>query len=292
MTVRYDSSPSNLRALRDRLTAVAKREGIVFGRLQQHVGVLVVAQFMNRAADGEGAPMLLVKGGASLELRRGIPESRTSKDLDAVVRGDIETVHERLADAGADGWEGFTAVFTAPVPFEVPGLVAHPQRFTAKLSYQGKPFVSVPVEISPVEAGNADAFDSVSSDALTLVGLSENVAVPCMTLPWQIAQKIHACTEPVEAPRTNDRARDLVDLQLLEALTVDDPLADAEEVCRVVFEARRKHAWPPIVSAQSNWDVIYMRALEGLDDIGIAGDLDNALVRVQGFIDRIADARR
>lgn len=85
MTARYDSSPSNLRALRDRLTAAAKREGVVFGRLQQHVGVLVVAQFMNLAADDHGVPVLLVKGGASLELRRGIPESRASKDLDAVL---------------------------------------------------------------------------------------------------------------------------------------------------------------------------------------------------------------
>lgn len=288
MSARYESSPSNLRALRDRITAAAKREGIVFGRLQQHVGVLVVAQFMNLAADGDGMPTLLVKGGASLELRRGIPESRTSKDLDAVVRGEIETVHDRLAEAGAGGWEGFTAVFTAPVPFEVPGLMANPHRFTAKVSYQGKPFVSVPIEISPVEAGNADAHDSVQSDALALVGLPAAVAVPCMTLPWQIAQKIHACTEPVELPRTNDRARDLVDLQLLEALTVDDSLADTEAACRAVFEARAQHAWPPALSAQSGWDVIYRQALEGLGDIGIAEDVVEAVGRVQRFIDRIA----
>jgi hypothetical protein len=290
MSARYDSSPSNLRALRDRLTAVAKREGVVFGRLQQHVGVLVVVQLMNLAADHGGQPLLLVKGGASLELRRGIPESRTSKDLDAVVRGDIETIHERLADVGADGWEGFTAAFTAPVPFEVPGLAANPYRFTAKLSYQGKPFVSVPVEVSPVEAGNADAYDSVASDALTLVGLPASVAVPCMTLPWQIAQKIHACSEPVEAPRTNDRARDLVDLQLLEALTVDDPLAETEAACRAVFAARAKHAWPPVLTVQPNWDSIYVRALEGLDEIGLASNVEDAIARVQGLVDRIAAA--
>ncbi|MDN5852459.1 MAG: hypothetical protein L0K86_06355 [Actinomycetia bacterium] len=33
-------SPSNLRALRDRLTQAAKRENVVFGRHQQHVAVL------------------------------------------------------------------------------------------------------------------------------------------------------------------------------------------------------------------------------------------------------------
>jgi hypothetical protein len=192
MSLRYESSPANLRALRDRLTAAAKREGVVFGRLQQHVGVLVVTQFMASLTDDHGEPLLLVKGGVSLELRRGIPESRTSKDLDAVIRGDMESVHDRLAEAGADGWEGFTAVFTPPAAFEVPGLVSNPHRFTAKLSYQGKPFVSVPIEVSPVEAGNADGYDKITSDALTLVGLPNSAAVPCMTLPWQTSQKIHA----------------------------------------------------------------------------------------------------
>lgn len=291
MTARYDSSPSNLRALRDRLTAAAKREGVVFGRLQQHIG-LVVAQFINLAsASSDDVPVLLVKGGTSLELRRGIPGSRTSKDLDAVVAGDVEIVHERLAEAGADGWEGFTAAFTPPRPFQVPGLTVSPHRLTAKLSYHGKPFVSLPLEISPVEAGNAAEFDMVPSDALTLVGLAERVDVPCMTLPWQVAQKIHACTEPVETPRTNDRARDLIDLQLLEALTGDDSLVGTEVACRAVFDERGRHSWPPTLTAHDHWDAVYVRALEGLEDIGIAGQLADAVPRVQNFIDRIAAVR-
>ena len=267
MSGRYESSPVNLRALRDRLTAAAKREGVVFGRLQQHVGVLVVTQFMESLTDEQGGPLLLVKGGASLELRRGIPGSRTSKDLDTVIRGDMPAVHDRLADAGADGWEGFTAVFTPAVPFEVPGLVSNPHRFTAKLSYQGKPFVSVPIEVSPIEAGNADDHDKIASEALALVGLPISAAVPCMTLPWQIAQKIHACTAALEPPRTNDRAHDLVDLQLLEALVVDEPLGQARQACIAVFEARAQHDWPPTVEAQPHWGPIYTRALEGLDEL-------------------------
>lgn len=34
MTSSYNSPPSNLRALRDRLTQSARREGVVFGRLR------------------------------------------------------------------------------------------------------------------------------------------------------------------------------------------------------------------------------------------------------------------
>ncbi|WP_107704770.1 nucleotidyl transferase AbiEii/AbiGii toxin family protein [Nocardioides allogilvus] len=287
MTSRYDSSPSNLRALRDRLTAAAKREGVVFGRLQQHVGVLVVTQFMASLIDERGEPLLLVKGGASLELRRGIPESRTSKDLDAVIRVDVETVHDRLVEAGASGWEGFTAVFTPPAAFEVPGLITHPHRFTAKLNYQRRPFVSVPIEVSPVEAGNADGYDNVSSEAFALVGLPDSAAVPCMTLPWQIAQKIHACTDRVDEPRTNDRAHDLVDLQLLEALMIDGPLASTRAACAAVFEARAKHEWPATVVAHPHWGPIYERALEGLEELGLASTVDEAVVRVQAFVDRI-----
>ena len=78
MTPSYNSPPSSLRALRDRLTQAAKRDGVVFGRLQQHVAVLVVAQFMATLKDDVGEPLLLVKGGTSLELRRGIPNSRTT----------------------------------------------------------------------------------------------------------------------------------------------------------------------------------------------------------------------
>lgn len=287
MSGRYETSPASLRALRDRLTAAAKRESVVFGRLQQHVGVLVVTQFMESLTDEHGEPLLLVKGGASLELRRGIQGSRTSKDLDTVVRGDMLAVHDRLADAGADGWEGFTAVFTPAVPFDVPGLVSHPHRFTAKLSYQGKPFVSVPIEVSPIEAGNADGYDKVTSEALTLVGLPTSAAVPCVTLPWQIAQKIHACTAAAEPPRTNDRAHDLVDLQLLEALVADEPLEQTKQACRAVFEARAQHDWPPTLQARPHWGPIYARALEGLDELELAPTIDEAVTQVQAFVDQI-----
>jgi len=168
----------------------------------------------------------------------------------------MPAVHDRLADAGADGWEGFTAVFTPAVPFDVPGLVSRPDRFTAKLSYQGKPFASVPIEVSSIEARNADGYDKVTSEALTLVGLPTGAAVPGMTLPWQIAQKIHTCTVAAESSRTNDRAHDLVDLQLREALVVDEPLDLTKQACRAVFEARAQHDWPPTVQARPHWGAV------------------------------------
>ena len=164
---------------------------------------------------------------------------------------------------------------------EVPGLPVKPRRFVAKLSYHGQPFASVPVEVSMVEAGNAESFDAIATDALALVGVPVEVTVPCMTVPWQIAQKLHACTAAMAPPRTNDRAHDLVDLQLLEALLADSDLADTRVACVAVFEARAEHPWPPRIRAQPHWTAIYDRAREGLDHLDLAETAADAAERVQ-----------
>ncbi|MCI4675612.1 nucleotidyl transferase AbiEii/AbiGii toxin family protein [Candidatus Mycolicibacterium alkanivorans] len=288
----YSSPPTNLRSLRDRLTQAAQRQGVVFGRLQRHVAMIVVAQFAAMLTDDNGAPLLLVKGGSSLELRRGIPDSRTSKDFDTVARRDIEEVHEQLAEAGETGWEGFTAIFTVPEEIDVPGMPVKPRRFTAKLNYRGKPFASVPIEVSTVEAGNADQFDTLTSDALGLVGVPVAVSVPCMTIPWQVAQKLHAVTAVFEAPRVNDRAHDLVDLQLLEGLLPDTDLSPTRSACIAVFEVRAQHPWPPNVTALPHWPPIYSGALEGLDHLELAATAEEAAGAVHRFVHRIDRATK
>ncbi|HBX81320.1 MAG TPA: hypothetical protein DEH05_09420 [Propionibacteriaceae bacterium] len=60
---------------------------------------------------------------------------------------------------------------------------------------------------------------------------------------------------------------------------VDGPLADIESATRAVFRGGGTDAWPPEC------------ALEGLEDIGIARSWDDAVLRVQSFIDRIASTR-
>jgi hypothetical protein len=292
MTKPYSTPPSNLRSLQDRLVRVAGQQGVVFGRLQRHVAVVVVAQLAAMLVDEDGAPLLLVKGGSSLELRRGISDSRTSKDLDTVARRDIESVHEQLAGAGESGWEGFTAIFTPPEEIDVPGLPIRPRRFVAKLSYRGKPFASVPIEVSTVEAGNADGFDALTSEALGLVGISADVTVPCMTVPWQVAQKLHAVTAAPVAAKVNDRAHDLIDLQLLEALLGGTDLAQMRSACVAIFEARAQHLWPPTVAALPHWPTIYSNALEGLDHLELAKTVEAAAERVQRFVGRIDAAEK
>jgi hypothetical protein len=97
-----------------------------------------------------------------------------------------------------------------------------------------------------------------------------------MTIPWQIAQKLHAVTAVLEAPRGNDRAHDLVDLQLLEGLLSDTDLLSTRSACIAVFEARAQHPWPPRVAALPHWPPIYTGALDGLGHLALAASAEDA----------------
>lgn len=107
-----------------------------------------------------------------------------------------------------------------------------------------------------------------------------------------MAQKIHACTDPLSDGRLNTRTRDLVDLQLLEPLLVDvADLVAVRAACLEVFELRGRHRWPPDLQAYDGWLQLYATAVDGLEDAivngVVAGELPDALDRVRDLIDRI-----
>ena len=83
-----------------------------------------------------------------------------------------------------------------------------------------------------------------------------------MSLRYQIAQKIHACTEVYADGRENDRFRDLIDLQLLAGLVADEDWAGIRVACLEVFEGRVKHPWPPSVTIYESWSAGYRSLAE------------------------------
>lgn len=108
-----------------------------------------------------------------------------------------------------------------------------------------------------------------------------------MTLPWQIAQKLHACTAPMADGAQNDRAHDLVDLQILDSLLGDANLAEVRAACIAVFDARQQHPWPPAIRSHPHWPAIYQRSLEGLEHLQLAPTAENAAAAVAAFVERI-----
>jgi hypothetical protein len=118
-------------------------------------------------------------------------------------------------------------------------------------------------------------------------GLPDGPRVPLFPLPYQVAQKLHACTE-VREDRDNDRFRDLIDLLLLEEVLADADLPAVRLACEEVFRLRDRHAWPPAIHIYPLWTEGYRSLALGMDFPVL--EVSDAKVRVDAFVARIAAA--
>jgi len=236
-------------------------------------------------------PPGVVKGGTAMKLRVGEAGSRFTPDLDAARSADL-TLDDYLAELGerlAVGWGGFTgavAEVEGPRPDDVPDeYVMRP--FSLRLAYKSRHWLSVPFELGRDEVGSTARFDlALAPDIVELfdaLGLDAPAPVPVIAVEHQVAQKLHACT--AVSPRTgrNERAHDLVDLQILEE-EEDIDLAAVADAARRLFAARRGHSWPPTVVAYEGWDTIYAEAAGGLN---VIADVEGAVAWANEFIARI-----
>lgn len=95
-----------------------------------------------------------------------------------------------------------------------------------------------------------------------------------MPLDHQVAQKLHALTGP------GDRARDLVDLQLI-ATNAELDLVATRWVCERLFAYRKAQAWPPKVVLRDGWEGLYAEQASGLP---VLQNLADAVEWANGFI--------
>lgn len=263
-------APSNVRSLQRRVENLARAQNRPVRRLQRAISNTVIGQML---------PPGVIKGGTALKLRFGESASRYTPDLDAARSASLtlDDYLDLLEDRLEDGWGGFTAtvaVIEPRAPEDVPDeYVMRP--FDIRLIYRGSHWLTVRFELGRDEIGStAEADDRIAADILDLfkaLGLPAPSPLPLMTAEHQIAQKLHACTYPNPKTGTNERAHDLVDLQIL---MQDEPvdLAELNDIARRLFEARKTTAWPPTVRAHAHWDTLYAEAAEGLDVIPHACD--------------------
>ena len=115
------------------------------------------------------------------------------------------------------------------------------------------------------------------------VGLVAPRPVPVMRIDHQVEQKLHAVSES-----GSERARDLVDLQLLdrgEGLN----LVKVRATCVRLFDYRRQQPWPPTVAACERWGTtLYEAAVEDVDVLATVWD---AVAWVNAFVERIEAAK-
>jgi len=255
-------APMHVQALNKRIANEAARIARPELRIRRAIANTVVGQLL---------PPGVVKGGTALKLRVGEPGSRFTPDLDAARHHDwsLDNYIDALETNLREGWGGFSGRVVQLDPASPPDVptdyVMVP--FELKLDYHNRSWLTVRFELSHDEIGStAVATSRIAPDIVELfatLGLPEPAPVPLLIVEHQIAQKLHACTSP-DRNGTNERAHDLVDLQLL---VDDDPpdLAVLDALARRLFAARRGLPWPPTVQVWPGWADLYREAADGLN---------------------------
>ncbi len=230
---------------------------------------------------GQMLPDGVAKGGNALKIRFGNTSTRFSRDLDTARASALGDYISSLEGRLERGWNGFTGIVVPKKPASpenVPTAYIM-QPFDVKLSYNQKPWMTLPLEVGHNEIGDANDPEMVSSpeaaEILAKLGFPEPRPIPCMKLEHQIAQKLHA----LSAPGSN-RAHDLVDLQIIISRGKVD-YAKAKIVCTRLFEYRREQPWPPAIMKGDGWDALYDEQLTGLNLLPTADEAvkwANALV--------------
>ena len=281
MSPRREDAPSNLRSLTTRIDHLAREQARPMRRVQRAIANTVVGQML---------PPGVVKGGTAIKLRVGEAASRFTPDLDVARAASLglEDYLGELGDRLAHGWGGFTGTLTVldgPSPEGVPEEYVM-QPFEIRLAYRSRHWLTVPFELGRDEIGSTSHAElRLASELVELfetLGLDRPAPIPVLAIDHQIAQKLHACTTVNPKTGRNERAHDLVDLQILEHEEEID-FAVLGATARRLFAARRSHSWPPAIVAHEGWSTIYTEAADGLE---VLADVNDAVAWANEFIAR------
>lgn len=266
--------PNSMRNLDKALHRIAKDDAD-FVNVRSFVANVVVGQLL---------PEGVIKGGSSLKMRFGDVATRYTTDLDTARLSDIDAFADALEAALRTGWEGFTGTLEL-------GRKAHPkdvpahyvmQPIDVKLSYLGRSWCTVSLEVGHNEVGDADVADvrvpAGAKELFEAIGLPEPGTVPLMPLSYQVAQKLHALSEP-----GSQRAHDLIDLQVIMRNGQVD-LRQTRSVCERVFAYRNLQPWPSRIESGVDWATLYDDQAEGLN---VLRDVEEAVSWANGLIDDI-----
>lgn len=228
----------------------------------------------------------VVKGGNAIEMRFGSDVTRYTTDLDTAAMSDPDVYVAELAKRLAVGWEGFTGRVVRRKPAEPQGIPAEyiMRPYDVKLSYFGKPWCTVPLEVSFDEIGDAKDPDQTklaeASEVLETLGFPGLGSVALMNLGYQVAQKLHGLSS------SGDRVRDLIDLQLIANNSTID-LVRTNRICERLFAYRKRQSWPPEIIARNGWGELYVAQAKGLD---VLPNLNEAVTWANDLIARIDSA--
>ncbi len=243
--------------------------------------MILEGQLEHASVNAEG-PRFTIKGAVALEMR--LPaKARATKDIDLVVDnlGDRDLL-AALREALEGSYQGFTFRVRGE-PYVMPN---DSMRVDVALEYRGRSWGAIQVDLSPRE-GDRTEIELVEPLRLEPFGLDTPDALPCLSLRYHIAQKVHALTKPpLDEETPNERFRDPVDLLLMKELITD--LGGVRAACEDVFALRATHEWPPTLDLPHFWEEPFATLAEEVE-LAVQS-LEEAVREAQGFIDAIARA--
>ncbi|UFS57979.1 nucleotidyl transferase AbiEii/AbiGii toxin family protein [Subtercola endophyticus] len=263
--------PLNVTQLNERVMQVAAELGIPVSRARVMLCTLIVSQMLPEA--------VAIKGGMGIKLRFGERGTRATADLDVSTRTRGAEFEGPFSARLAEGWGSvppskgqkrrdpespdrvaFTATLRA-VKRHDPGLtrpeyVMHPYRVS--IEFLGNAWAALDVEVSDPEIdAQSHSRKQIDGELVQFgahFGFGELNPVELVDLEYQIAQKLHAVTDPAYV-----RAHDLVDLQLLWNAGAD--ISKLQRLCVRTFDWRSQQPWPPLpLRSMDGWALAYADA--------------------------------
>lgn len=268
------------------------RTGVGEKRIGWLLASTVAVAALQRALGADEEPLFLLKGGLFMEFHLGL-DARVTKDVDALFRGGVERFESALDAAISEPWGPFTLQRTAIEEITGARRLAKPRRFDLKLLIKGTVWRRIKVEISFPEGHIADGLESVPTPRAGFFGITTPDHLSGIAMAYQVAQKLHACTDPDDPPEfLNDRVRDVVDLLLIRDRFYGGLAAiDVRAACVDVFSARAAEAsevgqpvrrWPPVLAVPNEeWARAYPALAESVD---ISLTLDQAVSALNDWI--------
>jgi len=228
-------SPQPSQRLEKILARVAREQGLEQECLRRWVSFLALCGVLEQGVGRGVIDTYYLKGGVAMELRFALA-AWTTKDFDLGLVGNRAERIRKLEEVLKLGFDAFTFRMKPEIhQMELADTV----RVEVAVQYKTRSWQTVEIDLGPGEAREIDLV-APAITGIAEMGLPVTPHVRCISIPDQVAQKLHACT----GPQKEDRARDVLDILLMDMLSQIDYRRTQSSAERI-FAERATHSFPP-----------------------------------------------